>query len=55
MGIQLEADGGIGKIKASSLKKNGKTYVNEVFGKSAVTLNIQVESGVGGINLEQSQ
>jgi hypothetical protein len=42
----------LGSIKAGSLQKQGDAYVNDVYGKSPVTLQIEVEGGVGEINLE---
>lgn len=52
VGVRVHAEGGIGAINAHDLKKDGGAYVNEAFGKSDVTLNVDVKGGVGEINLE---
>jgi len=44
--------GGLGAINASDFQKQGDAYVNDVYGKSPVTLQIEVEGGVGEIDLE---
>jgi hypothetical protein len=52
VGVHVIAQGGIGAINASGFQKRGDAYVNDVYGKSPVTLQIEVEGGVGEINLE---
>jgi N-terminal domain of toast_rack, DUF2154 len=52
VGIKAKAEGGIGRIDAKGLKKEGDSYVNEAYGSSDVTLEIDVQGGVGQINLE---
>jgi hypothetical protein len=52
VGVHVVAHGGIGSINASGFQKQGDAYVNDAFGKSPVTLQIEVEGGVGAINLE---
>jgi hypothetical protein len=52
VGVRVRARGGIGEIRAGELKKDGDTYTNDAYGKSAVTLEVEVEGGVGQINLE---
>lgn len=52
VGMRVDAKGGIGKIKAEGLKKDGTVYVNDAYGKSKVTLHIDVKGAVGTINLE---
>jgi hypothetical protein len=51
-GVRVNARHGIGAIHAPNLKKDSGAYVNDVYGKSHVTLMIDVESGVGEVNLE---
>jgi hypothetical protein len=51
-GVKAKADGGLGKINAEGLKKVGDAYVNDAYGESDVTLDVDVRGGVGQINLE---
>jgi len=52
VGVRASAQGGIGAIHVHGLKRDGDAYVNEAYGKSPVTVKVQVEGGVGEINLE---
>jgi hypothetical protein len=52
VGVRARAEGGIGAIHVHGLKKDGDAYVNEAYGKSPITVKVQVEGGVGEINLE---
>ena len=52
VGVKAKAEGGLGKINAKGLKKVGDSYVNDAYGESDVTLNVNVQGGVGEINLE---
>ena len=45
VGVKAKAQGGLGKINAKGLTKEGN-------GDAYVTLNVDVEDGVGEINLE---
>jgi hypothetical protein len=52
VGVRVSARGGIGAINAHDFKKDGGAYVNDVYGRSPVTLRVDVEGGVGEIDLE---
>jgi len=52
IGVRATAQGGLGKINADGLEKEGKAYVNDAYGNSEVTLEVDVQGGVGQINLE---
>jgi hypothetical protein len=52
VGVRARAEGGLGNINAKGLKKEGDSYVNEAYGSSEVTLEVDVQGGVGQINLE---
>jgi hypothetical protein len=52
VGVHVIAHGGLGAINANGFQKQGDAYVNEAYGKSPITLNIEVEGGVGEIDLE---
>src|SRR5215204_1203505 len=52
VGVKAKAEGGLGKINAKGLKKVGDSYVNDAYGESDVNLSVDVQGGVGQINLE---
>ncbi len=52
VGVRAKAEGGIGKINAEGLQREGDSYVNDAYGESEVTLRVDVQGGVGEINLE---
>ena len=52
VGVRVVAHGGLGAINASGFTKDGDAYVNEAYGKSDVNLRIEVEGGIGEIDLE---
>lgn len=54
VGVHVIAHGGLGAINAGGFLKQGDAYVNNQYGKSPVTLRIEVEGGVGEIDLEQA-
>jgi hypothetical protein len=55
VGVRVHAEGGIGTVNAHGLKRDGDDYVNDALGKSPVTLDLNVQGGVGTINLEEAQ
>ena len=52
VGVLVHASGGLGSIDAHGLKSDGGAYVNDAYGKSPVTLKLNVEGGIGQISLE---
>jgi predicted small secreted protein len=51
VGVMAKAEGGLGKIDAEGLTREGNAYVNDAYGNSDATLKVDVEGGVGQINL----
>jgi len=51
VGVRVHASGGIGSINTDSLARDGDAYVNEVYGKSATSITVEVHGGIGEINL----
>lgn len=51
VGARVEIDG-ISRVNANGLMQDGNTYVNDAYGVSDVTLEINIEAGIGEINLE---
>lgn len=52
VGVRIETQTGLGDVVADGFSQNGDVYTNNVYGESAVTLNISVTGGVGEITLE---
>ncbi len=54
VGVYVNAKGGLGSITArGGLRREAGAYVNEAYGKSAVTLHLSIEGGIGEIILQQ--
>jgi hypothetical protein len=51
-GVSVSAVVGIGGVNVSGMHKDGDYYVNDAFGKTEHSITVQIESSVGGINLE---
>ncbi|MDX2153337.1 MAG: toast rack family protein [Bryobacteraceae bacterium] len=51
VGVEARAKGGLGGIDVKGMKQDGDVYRNEAFGKSKVTITVDVKGGVGQINL----
>ena len=52
IGVHVRATGGLGAVNAPGFERDGDTYVNSAYGKSPVTLTLDITGGVGTINLE---
>jgi hypothetical protein len=50
-GVRVKTQKGIGKVSMSGLRRKGSYYVNEAYGDSDATLYIEVETGIGAIEL----
>jgi len=55
VGVEARASGGIGSIDVRGLKHDGDRYTNDVLGKTAATIHLKVEGGIGQIELIQEQ
>lgn len=51
VGVDAQASGGIGEIKAAGLRHEGSHYYNDAYGKAKTTLRLTVHGGIGSINL----
>jgi hypothetical protein len=51
VGVRVHATGGIGSISAGKLTREGDEYSNDLYGKSPVTLRLDISGGVGNIEL----
>jgi hypothetical protein len=52
VGVRVSAEVGLGKINAEGLQREGDSYVNDAYDDSDVTLEVDVQGGVGAIKLE---
>jgi hypothetical protein len=52
VGTRVQIDAGVGAIEAPDLEQDGNSYTNATYGESDMTLHVDIEAGVGQINLE---
>jgi hypothetical protein len=52
VGVMIEAETGVGDVNTTGLTRDGNTYTNDAYGVSDVTLRVDIDGGVGQINLE---
>lgn len=55
VGVRIEVESGVGSVHADGLTRDGDTYTNDAYGVSDATLRIDIEGGVGQINLVVEQ
>ncbi len=53
VGVRAHAKGGIGSVNTRGFTKEGDDYVNAVYGKTPTTIDLNVEGGIGEIDLDQ--
>jgi hypothetical protein len=53
VGVRARASGGIGSINVHGLKKQGDEYVNDAYGKTPTSIDLEVHGGIGQIDLDQ--
>jgi hypothetical protein len=51
VGVYAEAKGAIGSINVRGMKREGKGWANEAYGKSKTTIRLDVKGGIGEINI----
>jgi hypothetical protein len=51
IGVSVRAKGGIGAVTTAGLTKQGDDYVNESLGHSAHTIHVEINGGIGNIDL----
>ena len=52
VGARVRVNAGMGTIEAPDLEQNENIYTNAAYGESEITLEIDIDAGVGQINLE---
>jgi hypothetical protein len=53
VGVRAHARGGIGSVNTEGLTRDGDVYVNAAYGKSPTTIDLNIEGGIGEIDLDQ--
>jgi N-terminal domain of toast_rack, DUF2154 len=51
VGVRVRVDGGIGSVNPHGLTKEGGAYVNDAYGRSAVTIEVSIDAGIGSVDL----
>ena len=51
VGVRAKVDGGIGSVNARGMIKERGVYVNDAYGKTEVTIGVDVDAGIGSIDL----
>ena len=52
IGVRVEVDGGLGSVDAPGFSKAGHVYTNEAWGRTAITINVSIDAGIGSVNLK---
>jgi hypothetical protein len=52
IGVLARVDGALGDLDVSGMTREGDAYVNEAYGESDVTLTVDIQAGVGGLDLQ---
>src|SRR3712207_9116189 len=55
MGVRVNAGTRLGRVNAEGLRQQGEAFVNDAYGDSDATLEVNVSGGVGQINLQVVQ
>ena len=51
VGIEADAQGGIGGINATGLRKENGRYVNDAYDSAKTKIHLNIRGGIGNINL----
>jgi hypothetical protein len=51
VGVTAHASGGIGAVRAEGLHEDGREYTNDAYGKTPHKITVDVEGGIGEIEL----
>lgn len=52
IGVRVKADAGVGGISALGFRKHRDAYVNAAYGETDVTIEIDVDAGIGSITIQ---
>ena len=51
VGVRARVHGGLGSISYRGLRKEGHLYTNDAYGKSPITIDLEIDGGIGSIDL----
>ncbi len=51
VGVRVKVDGGLGSIDAHGLTKQSGAWVNDAYGKSPITIEVDIDAGIGSLEL----
>ncbi len=51
VGVRVKVDGGLGSVNAHGLTKQSGAWVNDAYGKSPVTIEVDIDAGIGSLDL----
>lgn len=51
IGVRVRVDGGIGSVDAHGMNKVNHTYTNDSYGETDVLIDIDIDAGIGSIDL----
>jgi len=51
VGVRVKVDGGIGSVNAHGLTKQSGAWVNDLYGKSPITIEVDIDAGIGSLDL----
>jgi len=51
VGVVVRVDGGLGSVNTRGLTKSGGAYVNDAYRKSPVTIEVDIDAGIGSLDL----
>jgi hypothetical protein len=50
-GVRVRVDGGIGSVNTRGLTKDHHVYINDAYGRSDVTIDVDISAGIGSLDL----
>jgi hypothetical protein len=51
VGVRVKAQAGLGHVESDGLKADGDAWVNDVWGKTKASVRVEVEGGIGEVEL----
>jgi hypothetical protein len=51
IGVRLRIEGGLGSVDAKGFIRDKRIYQNEAYGRTAVSIDLDIEAGIGSIDL----
>ena len=52
VGVRVKVDGGIGEVNARGMIKRRGAYVNDAYGETEVTIDVDIDAGIGSVDLK---